>query len=349
MNIKSLLIGSAAALFAVSGARAADAVVAEPEAVEYVRVCDAYGAGFFYIPGTETCLKIGGYVRYQIDFSSEDNNTSELDGGWRKKAVADLQFTASSDTELGTLTSYIEVSTTVHSYSDNWGETYDNPAEPYSDGSFGVDAAWISLGGLTMGYTDTTFDGGINGEFDAFGGHYVHFMRYTFSGGNGFSATLALEEEDYNYDYMPNVVAKVAYSAGSVTATAWAAYDDDALGAGSDEFALKGIVSFKASDALTVQVGATYNSGANFYDNGYEWSLGASAMYQVNEKLALTAGGQYLADNLALVGADDFALGMVVDYTIVPNFTAKLAVNYKDGDSYGDGVVDGFLRFQRSF
>ena len=65
MNIKSLLLGSAAALVAVSGARAADAVVvAEPEPVEYVRVCDAYGAGFFYIPGTETCLKIGGYVRY---------------------------------------------------------------------------------------------------------------------------------------------------------------------------------------------------------------------------------------------------------------------------------------------
>ncbi len=91
MNIKSLLIGSAAALIAVSGARAADAVVAEPEAVEYVRVCDAYGAGFFYIPGTETCLKIGGYVRYQIDFSSDDDEqTRRGDGGWRKKAVADL-------------------------------------------------------------------------------------------------------------------------------------------------------------------------------------------------------------------------------------------------------------------
>ncbi|MDP3899349.1 MAG: porin, partial [Mesorhizobium sp.] len=67
MNIKSLLIGSAAALVAVTGARAADAVMApEPEPVEYVRICDAYGAGFFYIPGTETCLKISGYVWYQI-------------------------------------------------------------------------------------------------------------------------------------------------------------------------------------------------------------------------------------------------------------------------------------------
>ncbi|TIT06910.1 MAG: porin, partial [Mesorhizobium sp.] len=65
MNIKSLLLGSAAALIAVSGARAADAVtVAEPEPAEYVKICDVYGAGYFYIPGTETCLRVGGYVRY---------------------------------------------------------------------------------------------------------------------------------------------------------------------------------------------------------------------------------------------------------------------------------------------
>src|SRR5262245_44443416 len=67
MNIKSLLLGSAAALVAATGARAADVVaVAEPAPVEYVRVCDVSGAGFFYMPGTETCLKIGGYLRYDI-------------------------------------------------------------------------------------------------------------------------------------------------------------------------------------------------------------------------------------------------------------------------------------------
>jgi len=59
MNIKSLLLGSAAVLVAATGARAADAIViAEPEPVEYVRVCDTYGAGYFYIPGTETCMRI---------------------------------------------------------------------------------------------------------------------------------------------------------------------------------------------------------------------------------------------------------------------------------------------------
>lgn len=72
MNIKSLLIGSAAALVAVSGAQAADAIVAaEPEPLEYVRVCDAFGTGFFYIPGTETCLKFGGYIRFEARAGSE--------------------------------------------------------------------------------------------------------------------------------------------------------------------------------------------------------------------------------------------------------------------------------------
>src|SRR5690606_35769698 len=53
MNIKSLILGSAISALAVTGAKAADAIVfAEPEPVEYVRVCDVYGAGFFYIPGT---------------------------------------------------------------------------------------------------------------------------------------------------------------------------------------------------------------------------------------------------------------------------------------------------------
>ena len=60
--VKSLLLGSAAGLAAVAGAQAADLPV-KAKAVEYVKVCSLYGAGFYYIPGTDTCIKIGGYVR----------------------------------------------------------------------------------------------------------------------------------------------------------------------------------------------------------------------------------------------------------------------------------------------
>ncbi len=177
MNIKSLLLGSAAALVAVSGARAADAVMAEPEAVEYVRVCDAYGAGYFYIPGTETCLKIAGRVRYQINYNNNEflyrdvngNNAFDLGEptaeGWKKQAQGLLKITAKSDTELGTLTSYIEMEANALS-GLNAGEAIVNTqtGETSTNKQFNLAHAWIQLGGLKMGLSDTLFDGSINGE-----------------------------------------------------------------------------------------------------------------------------------------------------------------------------------------
>ena len=66
--IKRLILGSAASVFAMGGAQAADLPV-KAKAVEYVRVCSLYGAGFFYIPGTDTCIKLGGYLRIDATFN----------------------------------------------------------------------------------------------------------------------------------------------------------------------------------------------------------------------------------------------------------------------------------------
>ncbi len=66
--VKSLILGSATALVAMSGAQAADLPV-KAKAVEYVRICSLYGAGFYYIPGTDTCIKIGGYLRVDTTFN----------------------------------------------------------------------------------------------------------------------------------------------------------------------------------------------------------------------------------------------------------------------------------------
>src|SRR5690606_34423427 len=121
-TVKSLLLGSAAGFVAFTGAQAADLPMAEP--VEYVRVCDTYGSGYFYIPGTETCLRISGYVRAEarIDFNDDPNDTSAplaggFDGlggyeggdnlGWF--ARGDIRFDARTETEWGTLRSYIEI------------------------------------------------------------------------------------------------------------------------------------------------------------------------------------------------------------------------------------------------
>src|SRR5260370_37478653 len=67
-TIKSLVLGSAAALLAMSGAQAADLPV-KAKASEDGRICSLYGAGFFYIPGTDTCIKLGGYMRIDTTFN----------------------------------------------------------------------------------------------------------------------------------------------------------------------------------------------------------------------------------------------------------------------------------------
>src|SRR3954463_4942069 len=78
--VKSLLLGSAAGLVAVAGAQAADLPV-KAKPVEYVKICSIYGAGFFYIPGTDTCIKIGGWVRAEYPFGNAGGSHSPYVSG----------------------------------------------------------------------------------------------------------------------------------------------------------------------------------------------------------------------------------------------------------------------------
>jgi hypothetical protein len=78
--VKSLILGSAAGLLAMSGAQAADLPV-KAKAVEYVRICSLYGAGFWYIPGTDTCMKIGGYLRVDTTFNGSSTQDAPAYSG----------------------------------------------------------------------------------------------------------------------------------------------------------------------------------------------------------------------------------------------------------------------------
>lgn len=65
MKLKTLFLGTAAAFAVSGGAQAADLAIAV-EPVDYVKVCDAFGTGYYYIPGTDTCLKIAGQIRLDV-------------------------------------------------------------------------------------------------------------------------------------------------------------------------------------------------------------------------------------------------------------------------------------------
>jgi hypothetical protein len=101
MNIRSLFLASAA-LVSAGGAFAADlpAKQAAP-AADAVRACPAYGSGFFTLPGSETCLKFGGYMRYIGQYN--DPNKSATTAQYAQSARFRLEVDARSNTEFGVL------------------------------------------------------------------------------------------------------------------------------------------------------------------------------------------------------------------------------------------------------
>jgi len=129
---KSLLLGSTTAFVAVAGANAADLPSKKAAPATYVKVCDAYGAGFYTIPGTDTCIKVGGRVRADFAFSGRAdvyannvfaNAGSNKVGGYYYAQVGLGTATASS-TNFGTAGTYALGQTFGGNYSFSVTQSY---------------------------------------------------------------------------------------------------------------------------------------------------------------------------------------------------------------------------------
>ena len=343
MNIKSLLLGSAAALAAVTGAQAADAIVAaEPEPMEYVRVCDAFGTGYFYIPGTETCLKIGGYVRFQTDIGTTSGAANSGSSDWDSFTRAQLQFTAKSDTELGALTSVIA----LRGVADNGSTT--------AARSEFVDAAYIELAGFRVGFQYNYWDDGLSGESDVLASNATNMnsIRYTYDAGS-FAASISVDElEGVNRaafgegDNNFGVSGQLSGKLGGFTYALLGGYDADL-----EEGAVRGIATVAIGPG-TLGLSGVYATGRNYYYEESEWAVAAEYALKATDKLTITPGGQYFGNfgpSGTGFGEDDaYRVGLTVDYKITENLTTKLSAQYQKVDG-GDDTTFGFVRLQRSF
>jgi hypothetical protein len=384
VNIRTLLLGSTAALIAVSGARAADAVVvAEPEPAEYVKICDVYGAGYFYIPGTETCLRVGGYVRYDASLGdrgtfdgakTNDRLNGKEQDTWGKNTRFTLKTWTGQETELGTLKTYTETRF-------NFGN--DNSNADARNKNVSLNFAWIQLGGLRVGKDESAYDTFIGyagnviqdtivpyGEFD------TNLISYTFDAGNGFSAIVSLEQGSGSYDtfvkdgagnwvpgivdntidsYAPNVVVGAKYSQGWGGITGVIAYNPS-----WEEWAGKVRLDVNATDQIALWVMGGYgtddNAARTFYKPwGGNWAVWGGGSYKFNEKTTFNLQASYDEQ-------ENLGIAANVAYQVVQGFTVTAEVDYlnegKRGDSdwLGDWTttdkkssVGGILRFQRDF
>ncbi|MBA5802489.1 porin [Rhizobium changzhiense] len=347
MNIKSLLLGSAAALAVVSGAQAADAIVAaEPEPVEYVRVCDAYGTGYFYIPGTETCLKINGYIRFQVDVAPNASSINAAGGGsvandsdWDARTRGQVQFTAKSDTEYGPLTGVIVIQANA-----------DNSTNQQTK----LDSAYIDIAGFRAGLFYSWWDDGLSGETDDIGSPVTlhNSIRYQYET-DAFYAGISVDElEDspfYNGETANNVGVAVGLGgkAGAFSYQITAGYDTD-----NEEGAVRAMGTVAVGPG-TLGLAVVYASNPNAYYNKSEWAVAAEYAIKATDKLKITPAVQYYNNYGITAGEfnddnDAWKVGLTVDYQIVDNLSTKISVQYLDPDNASD-VTSGFFRLQRAF
>src|SRR5690349_20230451 len=213
MKIKTFLVGFVGGLVALASAQAADLPV-KAKPVEYVKICSLYGVGFYYIPGTDMCLKVGSYVRSQVEWGSTQGlpfgssynglyTASNLNNGLFVRQSDNIQFTgramltadARNQSEYGTIRGYLRIGAVLNN----------------ADAStFVAERAFIQFAGFTFGQAQSFFDIFSTTEMmsyfdaktsgDTFN-YGVKVLAYTAQFGNGFSGTISAEVGHYRNVY----------------------------------------------------------------------------------------------------------------------------------------------------
>lgn len=334
MKIKHVLLGSVMGLASAQGAFAADAIVAaEPEPAEYVKVCDAFGTGYFYIPGTETCLQIGGYIRYDMrggELLGLDTDGDGRGDAWSKRVRFQLKVSTASDTEYGALK-------TVTDLRFNRNDDADTATNLYR--------AYIDFAGFHIGQDESTFitflgNAGtvLNDDLIPYGPTNAKMITYTFKADN-LSVVGGVENDNgAGEGYIPNAVFGAKYKTDDFAVGVIGAYDE-----GAEEGVIKARVDGTMGDLSVFLMGA-YNTGdvKNFYANwNGDWAIWGGGSYKMSDMATLNL-------QLSYDEAEEFAAAAGVGMKLASGFAITPEVAYKEKTN-GDKLWGGMVRFQRSF
>jgi len=210
--LKSCLLGSAAVISA-GAANAADLPVKKAVPIEFVRVCSAYGAGFFYIPGTDTCLRLSGRARFEYGYQAplgRGQGNGDYSG---TRGLARINLDARTQTGYGTLRAFIRIEAasrtgipTVHSGTQiRIGNAFPGTGiDQYGrvEQYFNTDKAFVQFAGLTAGRASSFFDFYAH-DFEFIAGtsgsdvYSTNLLAYTATVGNGLSATISMEDPSF--------------------------------------------------------------------------------------------------------------------------------------------------------
>jgi hypothetical protein len=210
---RKLILGSAASLLAIGAAQAADLPI-KAKAVEYVRICSLYGAGFFYIPGTDTCIKLGGYLRVDTTFNGGAHGSPSWNGDLgQNNRFADnfvsrsrmaLQVDTRTATEYGVVRTFGQGDFQFNNFGSSASSGSGSNALMGAGGGYvAVEFLFIQFAGFTFGksasaYASPWHGGPGNITSNLLGGHVtdtgLNNIQYTAEFGNGVSGSIGLED-----------------------------------------------------------------------------------------------------------------------------------------------------------
>ncbi|MES2752301.1 MAG: porin [Pseudomonadota bacterium] len=320
-KIKSLILGSAAGLVAIAGAQAADLPV-KAKAVQYVKICSLYGAGFYYMPGTDTCIKFGGYVQLDATIHGSAhhqpawNNTANVGQENRTSDQFVSRVRAQFNVDTRTATEYGVVRT-------YWASNFQHTSgDGPSSGVLTTDLAFIQFAGFTFGKAISGFQTpwganpvGLNtsnllGGYDNSTG--INQIAYTWQFGNGLSAQLGVEDN--------KVInrAPVFNASASFTGTAAPAASGAYLGSGTLLAAQNGTGGQLSPDivgnmrydssAFTAQISAaTNNVNGTYYATG-AGAIGTEFSGHPNDTWGFAVAGGIQIKNLPTGPGDKLSL-----------------------------------------
>jgi Porin subfamily len=225
VHTRTRLLGVIAGLFTAVAAQAAELPV-KTKAVQYVKICTLYGAGFYYIPGTQTCMKIGGFVRAEIKYHAIGSFEPAINGANAQffragdridtRARAGLSLDAREQTEYGTLRAYLLAG---WQYTSNDAPTLSLPGTavptaggapvpgvtPNGNNNLYLARAFVQYAGFTAGKAISAFDFfdtaryslQTNFAYQDLGRFGINTFTYTAQFGNGWTASLGLEDGSF--------------------------------------------------------------------------------------------------------------------------------------------------------
>jgi len=234
----------------LADAQAADLPI-KAKAIEYVKVCSLYGAGFWYIPGTDTCIKIGGYLRVDSTFngggphgqpawSGDSGQRNRYFDNFMSRSRMALQIDTRTATEYGVVRTYAQGDFQFNNFGTSNPSGFGGASIPgglsgtaldgVGGGYVSVEYVFIQFAGFTFGKSASAYATpwqGFPSNISSFlmGGQNtdtgVNNIQYTAQFGNGISASIGLDDPSvwdrtavYNLAVGLNAVGTSGYAYG---------------------------------------------------------------------------------------------------------------------------------------